>query len=108
MSRILHLNPPAKSETDDRLVGEMASALNACGADLADERRVISELSSRRFLSGDIVALVDDAVALARRQRSAGPTVALVVLLVLTIAAPVLAAGSCSSSSPVYFSGDIQ
>ncbi len=49
------------------LTAEMSSVLRAKGADLDDERACMVALTGERFRSGDIVALIDDAIAEAKR-----------------------------------------
>lgn len=45
---------------------EMARRLVDCGADLGDERQVILALKEARFLSGEIVTHMDEAIEIAR------------------------------------------
>lgn len=51
------------------LTESMAADLRNLQIDLNDERAVIRALSSLRYLSGDIVACMDDAIKAARRSQ---------------------------------------
>jgi len=53
-------------KTQGDLIEEMALVLRTMGTDLGDEREVIRVLIGARYLSGDVVALMDDAIERAR------------------------------------------
>lgn len=48
------------------LIEEMALVLRTMGTDLGDEREVIRTLIGARYLSGDVIALMDSAIERAR------------------------------------------
>jgi len=50
------------------LIARMVAALRCVDVDLGSERDVIRALQTLRFLSGDIVACVDEVIAETRRQ----------------------------------------
>lgn len=50
------------------LISEMVASLRCVDVDLGDERDVIRKLQALRYLSGDIVACVDEVIAETRRQ----------------------------------------
>jgi len=58
-------------ELDKLLVGEMATLLREQGTDLTNERAVIAALTAGRFRSGDVVALMDRAIAATRENADA-------------------------------------
>lgn len=65
------MGPQKAAKLNATLTAEMALVLRANGADLEDERACMKLLTDQRFRSGDIVALVDDAIDEARRQNNA-------------------------------------
>lgn len=52
------------------ITATMARRLVDCGIDLGDERQVILALKESRFLSGEIIAHMDNAIDLARVMKS--------------------------------------
>lgn len=54
------------TETNDDLILQMSTLLRTMGTDLGDEREVIRVLTGARFRAGDVTALMDRAIELAR------------------------------------------